>query len=83
MHHKKSDVNKKDIANVWIKQSTLFISEDSDAYTQALYKLSKSGISMRALEEITGIPKSTLNYRFNKEEKSDESRTEKPSVDSR
>ena len=80
---KTSDISRVDIANVWMKQSTLFISEDSDAYTQALYKLSKSGISMRVLADITGIPKSTLSYRFNKqEEKFDERESEKPSLDS-
>ena len=72
MHHKEKNITKEDIANVWVKQSTLFISEDSEAYTQALYKLHKSGISVRALEKITGISKSTLSYRFNKEEKSNE-----------
>ena len=82
MHGKKGAISKEDIASVWIKQSTLFISEDSDAYTHALHKLSKSGVSMRALENITGIPKSTLSYRFNKEEKSDEHGSEKPSLDS-
>lgn len=82
MQHKKKNVTKEDIASVWVKQSTLFINEDSDAYTHALYKLNKSGISMRALEEITGISKSTLSYRFSKEEKPDEQGTEKPFLDS-
>ena len=80
---KKGAVTKEDIAHVWVKQSSLFISEDSGAYTHALSKLNKSGISMRALEEITGISKSTLSYRFNKEEKSNEQGTEKSSLDSR
>ena len=82
MQGKKDKVTKEDIASVWIKQSTLFINEDSDAYTHALYKLYKSGVSMRALAEITEIPKSTLSYRFNKEEKSSEQGSEKPSLDS-
>jgi len=68
--------------SVWVKQSTLFINEDSDAYTHALYKLNKSGVPMRTLEEITGISKSTLSYRFSKEEKPDEQGTEKSSLDS-
>lgn len=72
MQHKTKIVTKEDIANVWVKQSSLLVSEDIDAYTRALYKLNRSGISMRTLEEITGISKSTLSYRFNKEEKSDE-----------
>jgi hypothetical protein len=71
MQHKENVIEKEDIADVWIKQSSL-LSEDSDAYTRALYKLNKSGISIRALEKITGISRSTLSYRFNKEEKSDE-----------
>jgi SpoVK/Ycf46/Vps4 family AAA+-type ATPase len=82
MQSVKKNVTKKDIASVWVKQSTLFINEDSDAYTHALYKLNRSGISMRVLEEITGISKSTLSYRFSKEEKPDEQGSEKPSLDS-
>jgi SpoVK/Ycf46/Vps4 family AAA+-type ATPase len=82
MQHKSKSIAKEDIANVWIKQSTLFINEDSDAYTRALYKLNKSGISMRALEEITGISKSTLSYRFSKEERTDEQGSEESSLDS-
>lgn len=72
MHHKTTTVTKEDIANIWVKQSSLLISEESDAFTRALYRLNKSGISMRTLEEITGVSKSTLSYRFNKEEKNDE-----------
>lgn len=82
MQHNIKIITKEDIARIWVKQSTLFISEDNDAYTQALYKLNKSGISMRVLEDITGISKSTLSYRFNKEDKSDEQGTEKSSLDS-
>ena len=82
MQGKKGKITKEDIASIWIKQSTLLISEDSDAYTHALYKLSKSGVSMRVLAEITGIPKSTLSYRFNKEERSGEQESEKSSLDS-
>jgi len=82
MQSKKSSVTKEDIASVWIKQSTLFINEDSDTYTRALYKLNKNGVSMRTLEEITGVSKSTLSYRFGKEEKTDEQREEKSSLDS-
>ena len=64
MHNKGKSIDKKDIVSTWLKQSTLFISEDSEAYTRALKNLNKNGISMRALEEITGISKSTLSYRF-------------------
>lgn len=64
MHNKKKTIDKKDIINAWLKQSTLFISEDNEAYTRALKNLNKNGIPMRVLEEITGISKSTLSYRF-------------------
>lgn len=50
----------------------LFISEESDDYIKALYELSENGISMRTLEKITGIQKSTLSYKFNKEVKINE-----------
>ena len=39
---------------------------------KALSKLQKNGVSIRTLEAITGIPRSTLSYRFNKEGKLDE-----------
>lgn len=64
MYSKSNSIDKKDIVNAWLKQSTLFISEDSEAYTRALKNLNKNGIPMRVLEEITGISKSTLSYRF-------------------
>lgn len=64
MHNNGKGIDKKDIINAWLKQSTLFISEDNEAYTRALKNLNKNGIPMRVLEEITGISKSTLSYRF-------------------
>jgi SpoVK/Ycf46/Vps4 family AAA+-type ATPase len=79
---KDKNVSTKDIASVWLKQSTLFISEDSEAYNHALFSLNKNGVPMRVLEEISGISKSTLSYRFKKEGKIDEQATEKPSMDS-
>lgn len=73
MNEKNSnDITTEDIAKVWLKHTTLFISEESDDYIKALYELSKNGISMRTLEKITGIPKSTLSYKFNKEAKINE-----------
>ena len=60
-------VSQKEIAEIWLQQNTLFISENSDDFMRALYKLKKNGISLRTLEDITGIPKSTLDYRFKKE----------------
>jgi hypothetical protein len=55
---------------VWLKQSTLLAREDSETYDNALYELSKAGIPLRDLEEITGTPKSTLSYRFKQMEDS-------------
>jgi SpoVK/Ycf46/Vps4 family AAA+-type ATPase len=72
MQNTGTHLSDRDIASVWLKQSTLLISEDDDAYTKALFTLNKRGISMRALEELTGISKSTLSYRFNKEEQQGE-----------
>lgn len=65
-------VSQKEIAEIWLQQNTLFVSENSDDFMKALYKLKKNGISLRTLEEITSIPKSTLDYRFKKEELNDE-----------
>ena len=58
------DVSTKIIANLWLKQSTLFVNENDESYMQALSTLNKNGVSMRVLEEITGISRSTLSYRF-------------------
>lgn len=82
-HVSPSKISIDDIAGVWLKHTTLFISENSEGYTQALAELSKNGVSMRTLEKITGIPKSTLSYRFNKEAKSDEREPKTPPLDSR
>lgn len=60
-------ISQKNIAEIWLQQNTLFINEKSDDYMKALFKLRKNGISLRTLEEITCIPKSTLDYRFKKE----------------
>lgn len=65
-------ISQKEIAEIWLQQNTLFVSENSDDYVKALYKLKKNGIALRTLEEITGIPKSTLDYRFKKEGMNDE-----------
>lgn len=64
MYNTKKTIDKKNIISTWLRQSTLFISEDSEAYTRALKNLNKNGVSIRLLEEITGISKSTLSYRF-------------------
>ncbi len=67
-----STISQKEVAEIWLQQNTLFISENSDDYMKSLYKLKKNGVPLRTLEEITNIPKSTLDYRFKKEGISDE-----------
>lgn len=67
LHGVQSSISQKEIAEIWLQQNTLFISENSDDYMRALYKLKQNGIPLRTLEEITKIPKSTLDYRFKKE----------------
>ena len=70
MNKEKGDkVTSEEIGKVWLKHAALYISEDSDDFTSALLRLKESGVSIRSLEAITGIPKSTLSYRFNKEGK--------------
>lgn len=61
-----------EIGKIWLNHTALYVSEDSSDFISALSKLQKNGIPMRTLESITGIPKSTLSYRFNKEVKSNE-----------
>jgi SpoVK/Ycf46/Vps4 family AAA+-type ATPase len=56
-----------EIADVWLQQSTLFISDDKKDYMKAISELHLNGVPIRTLEKITGIPKSTLNYRLKKE----------------
>lgn len=68
----KNNISQKQIAEIWLQQNTLFISENSEDFMKALYKLKKNGVSLRTLEEITSIPKSTLDYRFKKENLDDE-----------
>ena len=61
-----------DIGKIWLKHAALYVSDESPDFIAALAKLKKGGISIRTLESITGIPKSTLSYRFNKEGKQNE-----------
>jgi SpoVK/Ycf46/Vps4 family AAA+-type ATPase len=82
MQNKSDEISKEDIAGIWLKQSTLLALEDSETYDNALYELKKAGISLRILEEITNIPKSTLGWRFNQMEEKHEQRTENAPVDS-
>lgn len=69
---KGSVVSIEEIGKIWLKHAALYVSEDSDDFIAALSKLKKSGIPVRTLEAITGIPKSTLSYRFSKEGKVNE-----------
>lgn len=66
------EVSIEEIGKIWLKHAALYVSEDSDDFIAALSKLQKSGIPVRTLEAITGIPKSTLSYRFSKEGKINE-----------
>lgn len=70
------------IVTVWLKHTTLFTSENNNDFMKALFGLSKKGVPMRVLEKTTGIPKSTLSYRFNKEGKENEREQKIPSLDS-
>jgi SpoVK/Ycf46/Vps4 family AAA+-type ATPase len=72
MQNKEKKITNKDIASVWLKQTTLFAQKNSEIFYHALSKLQDCGISLRTLEKITGIPKSTLSYHFSKEENKDE-----------
>lgn len=69
---KESSVSTEEVGKIWLKHAALYVSEDSEDFIKALSKLQKSGVPMRTLEAITGIPKSTLSYRFSKEDKIDE-----------
>ena len=60
-------ISTEEIGAVWLSYFTLYADDNSDAYVKALQELTKHGISMRALEKISGIPKSTLSYRLKKE----------------
>jgi SpoVK/Ycf46/Vps4 family AAA+-type ATPase len=82
MQDKNNGISNEDIASVWLKQSTLLATEDSETFDNALYELSKAGIPLRVLGEITNIPKSTLGYRFKQMEETHEQRTENALLDS-
>jgi SpoVK/Ycf46/Vps4 family AAA+-type ATPase len=81
MNEKKGEITKEDIIAVWLHQSAIFSSEGTESFDNALYELSKMGIPIRKLAEVTGIPKSTLNYRKNRKEVKNEQRTVSASVD--
>jgi SpoVK/Ycf46/Vps4 family AAA+-type ATPase len=68
MHGKKENIAKEDVIAIWLRQSTLFLSEGTESFDNALHELKKMGIPIRTLAKVAGIPKSTLNYRLHKEE---------------
>lgn len=73
MNKKKgANISIEEIGKIWLKYTTLYVSQDDGDFMKALSKLQKNGVSIRTLEAITGIPRSTLSYRFNKEGKLDE-----------
>ena len=61
-----AEITIEEIGRIWLKYTSLYISENSPDFMEALAKLQKGGITVRTLSSITGIPKSTLSYRFNK-----------------
>lgn len=71
------------IAELWLKNKALFISQNSDAYYQSLEQLNKAGVSTRVIEEITGIARSTLSYQINKRRVKNEKGQEKTFLDPR
>jgi ATP-dependent 26S proteasome regulatory subunit len=75
MQDKKGSIAKEDIVVVWLRQLTLFSTEGTESFDNALHELKKMGIPIRKLAEVTGIPKSTISYRLNKEEAEYEQRT--------
>lgn len=73
MNKKEGDnISIEEIGKIWLKYTALYVSQDDGDFMKALSKLQKNGVSIRTLEAITGIPRSTLSYRFNKEGKLDE-----------
>jgi SpoVK/Ycf46/Vps4 family AAA+-type ATPase len=85
MQNKAYEIRNEDIADVWLKNETLLANENSETFDRALFRLKEGGMSLRILEEITGIPKSTLGYRFNnlnKEENRHDKRAETSLLDS-
>jgi len=66
MRQTEGNISEKDIADMLMKQTTLFAGENSKTYMQTLAALNEKGVSLRLLEDITGIPRSTLSYNIRK-----------------
>ena len=54
-------INNDDIVGILLRQLSLY-SSNSDEHLNILKQLNGQGVSIRTLERITGIPKSTLSY---------------------
>jgi len=68
--HKSADskLTVEDICRIWLSFAVPPSGKDDNGFIKALTQLQKNGITIRTLEAITGIPKSTLSYRMKKEE---------------
>ncbi len=68
-----SDEIKNDqIMNLWYRYNGVSPKNNDDELIKLLRKLKDSGLSIRNIEEITGIPRSTLSYKFGKGDRIDE-----------
>ncbi len=68
--HKSADskLTAEDVCRIWLSFAVPPSDKDDNGFIKALSHLQKNGITIRTLEAITGIPKSTLSYRMKKEE---------------
>lgn len=62
------EIDKELIGKIWLEEKLLFVRKESKDYYSALRELQQNGLSLRMLEQITGIPKSTIDYNLKKEE---------------
>ena len=81
MNNKNKKITKDDITTVWLHQSIIASANNTASFDDALIELSKKGIPIRKMSEVTGIPKSTINYRMNKKEAANGQRTVSTSMD--
>jgi len=81
MNNKNKKITKDDITTVWLHQSIIASANNTASFDDALIELSKKGIPIRKMSEVTGIPKSTINYRMNKKEAANDQRTISASLD--
>ncbi|MHB0912945.1 MAG: AAA family ATPase [Armatimonadota bacterium] len=62
-----AEVRTLDVIAVLLQQMSMYSQDSMEVFTSILRRLKDSGVALRTLEEITGIPKSTLSYRLKKE----------------